>query len=145
MRQAVEHDCNTQTQADEFRLIKQLEKEKGATNKEGCPVTNSSFNEIKDFKSKVKDGLVGKKPQDSSVNKDTPQGDLGVPEGPTGIQDTVSAGSMGKEESYTSTSFSFSSIVGERSFGEVFEVEGGIPWGSSVISLCSSFSRVDTA
>lgn len=64
-------------------------------------MTNSSFNEIIDFKSKVKDGLVGKKPQDSSVNKDTLRGDLGVPEGPTGIQDTVSAGSMGKEESNT--------------------------------------------
>jgi hypothetical protein len=59
VRQTVETDLHVSNKGQEFELIKQIEKETGAK-KEDCPVTNSTFNEIKEFQSKIQDGTGGR-------------------------------------------------------------------------------------
>ena len=60
VRQTVENDLFIATKGQEFELIRQIERE--MTNKtEKYPVTNSTFNEIKDYQSKVLDGQRGSK------------------------------------------------------------------------------------
>ena len=60
VRKTVENDLNVQNKAEEFEFIKQIEKEKEAgTKKEDCPVTNCTFNEIKEFESQIQDGKGG--------------------------------------------------------------------------------------
>ena len=54
VRQAVESDFHVESQADKFVLIQKMEEESGAQ-KEDCPVTKSTFNEIKDYKSHIQD------------------------------------------------------------------------------------------
>ena len=70
VRQAVEDDFNIKTKANEFGLIKQIENEIGAKS-DKYPVSNSTFNEIKDFQSKVQDGLGGGKAKHCS-NQEEP-------------------------------------------------------------------------
>jgi hypothetical protein len=54
VRQAVESDFHVENQADKFVLIQKMEEESGAQ-KEDCPVTKSTFNEIKDYQSHIQD------------------------------------------------------------------------------------------
>lgn len=54
VREAVESDFHVETKAHKFQLIKEMEKETGAQ-KEDCPVTKSTFNEVKDFEGKHQD------------------------------------------------------------------------------------------
>lgn len=68
VRQRVEHDLNIQSKGEEFELIKQLEKEVKAKN-EPSPVTNCTFNEIKEHEGKIQHGKGGGRPNDYSKDK----------------------------------------------------------------------------
>ncbi|CAK7324357.1 unnamed protein product, partial [Dovyalis caffra] len=61
VRKAIEEDYNIQSKVDEFKLIKQMEQEAGSK-KEDCPVTKSTFNEVKDFVSAIQDGTGKSRP-----------------------------------------------------------------------------------
>lgn len=65
VRQAVEKDFFVKNKADEFYLIKKMEKE-AESSSDDCPVTNSAFNEVKEYKSKIQDGRGGGRPYDCS-------------------------------------------------------------------------------
>lgn len=57
----VENDFQITNNVEKLELIKQMEKET-CTKKEDSPVTNSTFNEVRDYESKIQDGRGGGKP-----------------------------------------------------------------------------------
>lgn len=70
VRQEIEKDFHVQNKGEEFELIKQMEKEE--KNKEGdCPVTKSTFTEVRDYQSKIQDGRGGGRPNDCSSQSKT--------------------------------------------------------------------------
>jgi hypothetical protein len=59
VRKRMETELEIHTKGEEFHFIKQRERETGGQ-KEDCPVTNSTFNEIKDYASNIQDGRGGR-------------------------------------------------------------------------------------
>lgn len=58
VREDIEHDFQVEKPPEKFLLAQQMEKEAGSKT-DKCPATNSAFNAIKDYQSKIVDGKGG--------------------------------------------------------------------------------------
>ena len=65
VRQALEKEYNIHNKGQEFELIKEMEKETKSSKKD-APVTNSTFNEVKEYESQTQDGRGRGRPNDPS-------------------------------------------------------------------------------
>lgn len=63
VREAVKDYFFIKTKAEEFKLIQQMEKERGVQKEGECPAT---LNEIKDYESHIQDGRGGGRPLNST-------------------------------------------------------------------------------